>query len=177
MIRDLSLFSVRDASRSFLVSLRASNRYPESYLEVMERSLAFLSGYAEDKDWLEISLLTTSHLETYLADFGSRTKWFGERRGYGKLSQSYIEAQYRRIKTFFTWLKVRGHIEGNPLDPIPRPRIDERVVPTLSDKDMATLLALVDPRRFHTPVRRFRALHVGDAFALVIQAKAGMKMI
>jgi len=37
------LFSVRDAGKGFLISLRASNRYAPSYLEALEWALSFLA--------------------------------------------------------------------------------------------------------------------------------------
>ena len=45
-VSGVSLFSIREAAKGFLISLRASNRYAPSYLEVLERALAFLSVYA-----------------------------------------------------------------------------------------------------------------------------------
>ena len=159
MINGLCLFSVREASRGFIISLRASNRYKETYLEALERSLAFLSEFAERQHWPAVSELTTSHLEEYVASFATREKWFGERGPKGtRLSQSYDETQYRRLTRFFNWLKVRNHIEKNPLDLIPHPKIDERVIPTVSDREVDVLLKLVDPKLFHTSASRFRAI-------------------
>ena len=45
-VSDLSLFSVRDAGKGFILSLRASNRYAPSYLEALEAALAFLARYS-----------------------------------------------------------------------------------------------------------------------------------
>ncbi len=154
----LCLFPVRDAAKGFLISLRASNRYAPSYLEDLERSLAFLATYAEAEGWPAVHHLTTFHIETYLASFQSRTRWFGERDGKAAkpLSQSYIETQYRRIKRFFNWLVERGHVELNPLDLIPHPHIDEKVVQTVSEQEMIRLLARTDPSFAKGASERFR---------------------
>ena len=99
----------RDAAKSFIISLRASNRYKPSYLSTLETSPAFLCELAEEQGWPGVSDLTTSHLEEYLAHFANRPRWFGE-RGEGKVpSQSYVESQYRRLKRFFGWMVTRGH--------------------------------------------------------------------
>ena len=102
--------------------------------------------------------LTTSHLEDYLADFADRHKWFGEKGPRSTVSQTYVESQYRRPKRFFNWLVSRSHIEKNPLDLIPHPKVDRRVIPTVSDRKIDTLLALVNPKLFDTRSRRFRAI-------------------
>ena len=47
-------------------------------------------------------------------------------------SQSYIESQYRQLKRFFNWLAEREQIDRNPLDLIPHPHIDDKVVPMVS---------------------------------------------
>lgn len=158
MISDLCLFTVREASNGFIISLRASNRYKEKYLEALERSLAFLAAYAEEHEWPEVGSLTTSHIEGYLVDLAQRKKWFGDRGAFGVVSQSYVETQYRRIKRFFNWMIQRGHVDKNPLDLIPHPKVDERVIPTIPDQEIDALLQLVNPKLFKTPGRHFRAI-------------------
>ena len=159
-VSDLCLFPVRDAAKGFLISLRASNRYAPSYLEALERSLAFLASYADDQAWPAVHQLTTFHIETYLASLQSRTRWFGERdrKAAKPISQSYIETQYRRIKRFFGWLVERGHIDKNPLDLIPHPHIDEKVIQTVSEQEIGKLLALTNPEKARTPSERFRMI-------------------
>ena len=93
MITGLCLFTVREASEGFLISLRASNRYKATYLEVLERTLAFLAQYAEEQAWPPIGELTTEHIEDYLVHLAMRPKWFEERGACGKASQSYLETQ------------------------------------------------------------------------------------
>jgi hypothetical protein len=41
-VSDLCLFPVREAAKGFLISLRASNRFSQSYLTALEISVAFL---------------------------------------------------------------------------------------------------------------------------------------
>ena len=95
--------------------------------------MALLSAFAEENGWPGISELTTSHIEEYLLYLQTRPRWFGKQ---GKTlqppSQSYIETQYRRLQRFFNWLVQRGYVERNPLDLIPHPHVDEKVIPTVS---------------------------------------------
>ena len=152
----LSAAPVRDASKRFLTSLKASNAYSQRYLESLEFSLALLSKYAEWEEWPGVAQPTASHLEDYLAYLQTRPRWFGE-RGDGKPpSQSHIETQYRRIKTCFNWLVQRGHVERNPMDLIPHPHVDERTIETVAERQMLTLLELVNPQRARTSGEHFR---------------------
>ena len=49
------------------------------------------------------SELTTSHLEEYLTYLQGRDRWFGTRETANPrtVSQSYIDAQHRRLNRFF----------------------------------------------------------------------------
>ncbi|HEU0022415.1 MAG TPA: hypothetical protein VFR55_12195 [Dehalococcoidia bacterium] len=61
-VSDLCLFSVREAAKGFLISLRASNRYSQSYLTALEISVAFLTENAENHGWPPVDQITTSHI-------------------------------------------------------------------------------------------------------------------
>ncbi len=116
-----------------MISLLASSRYSKSYLDSLEFSVALLADYGESKGWQDISSLTTGHPEEYLYYVQTRPRWFGERgRTLEPPSQSYIESQYRQLKRFFNWLVEREQIDRNPLDLIPHPHIDDKVVPMVS---------------------------------------------
>ncbi len=153
---DLSL--LRNAGRGFIISLRASNRYSASYLEALERAIVLLALYSEEQNWPGVAQITTAYLENYLTYLQDRPLYFGERpeRAGKRPSQGYISAQYRRLKRFFNWLVDRGHIETNPLNRVPSPKVDERVVPTVSEEDFRKLLRLSDPEIARTNKERFR---------------------
>lgn len=172
MIIARNLFSVREASKGFIISLRASNRYSPGYLTVLEAALAMLADFAEENRWPGVVGLTTAHLEDYLGHFASRRKWYGEYAPKGPVSQSYLETQYRRLKRFFNWLVSRDHIEKNPLDLIPHPKVEERVIPTVSAREAADLLALVDPRLYTSPGLRFRAIRNRALLCILIDTPA-----
>jgi site-specific recombinase XerD len=159
-VTDLGLSDIclRDAGKGFLISLRASNRYSPNYLEGLERTLALVTLYAEERGWPNVPYLTTSHIEEYLAYFQERPIYFGERYKTNSRtpSQGYIEVQYRRLKRCFGWLVERDHIKRNPLALIPHSHVDEKVVATVAQDDMMRLLELVDPRRARNRSEVFR---------------------
>ena len=52
----------------------------------------------------------------------------------------------------------QGHITKNPLNLIPHPKVDDRVIPTVSDREVAALLEQFDPALFQTPAAKYRAI-------------------
>ncbi len=103
---------------------------------------------------------TTAHIEEYLAYLRERPRWFGTRETINPrtVSQSYTDAQYRRLNRFFNWLVERGHAESNPLRLIKRPHVDEKTVPVVSEDQMRNLLILTDSALARTPAHRIRLL-------------------
>ena len=123
--------SLRAYGKRFLSGLKASNRYSEGYLASLETTVAMASLYAEEQGWPDVQENTTEHLEEYLSYLQDRVRWFGERT-YAepkKLSKGHINAQYRRLHRFFSWLVERGYAAENPLSHIKTPSLDEKTVP------------------------------------------------
>ena len=140
----LHLFAIREASKGFLISLKSSNRYSLGYLVNLESALALLAEFAEASGWSHIQEASTSHVEKYLLYPQTRPRWFGHRDNTNRPpSQSYIETQYRRLKRFFNWLVQRGHVEHNPLNLILHPHIDERTIPSVSEREVFDLFRLL----------------------------------
>jgi site-specific recombinase XerD len=142
--------SLREATRGYLISLKTSN-YSPRYVEAMELALRLFTDYAEAKGWPQLSQLTVFHIKEYLVYLQERPRWFGKRdQQEHSVSASSVETHYRRLKTFFNWLVGRGHVARNPLDLVKHPKFEERVIPTVSEKEMPSLLELVDPRHART---------------------------
>ena len=146
--------TVRDAGRGFIISLRASGSHRPRSLDSLEETLGLFSLYAEEKGWPDCLDITTGHIEEYLSYLQVRPKWNSPNSQQG-LSMAYVEIQYRRLKQFFAWLVTRGHRDTSPLDVIPRPRVDEKVIPTVSDHELHAILATVDPRKAISPTDKF----------------------
>ena len=158
VVPKVSDLCLRYAGKGFLVSLKASNRYSASYLESLETTIALLAVYSEEQRWPGVSETKTAHLEEYLTYLQDRPRWFGTRETENprKVSQGYLEVQYRRLNRFFNWLGDRGHVESNPLRLIKHPRVDEKTVPVVSEQEMVDLLTLLDPALATTPGDLFR---------------------
>jgi len=147
----------KEAVRGYLISLKASS-YSPRYVEAMELALRLFTDYAEAQGWPEVDRLTASHIEDYLVYLRERPRWFGKRgRQKTPMSDSSVETNYRRLKTFFCWLVERGHVSRNPLDIIKHPKFEERVIPTVGEKELLALLELVNPKHARTETEKFRA--------------------
>ena len=158
VVKQVFDLSLRESGKRFITSLKASNRYSEGYLTSLETTVAMAALYAEEQGWPVVREITTDHIEDYLAYLQGRTRWFGTRENLvpPKLSKGHINAQYRRLNRFFTWLVERGYIEVNPLRLIKPPSLDEKTVPVVSEDQMRDLLILTNPALAKTPAHRFR---------------------
>ena len=131
--------------------------------------MSLLANYAECQDWPGVGEITTGHIEAYFSYLQDCPCWFGEQdKDLSPPSRSHVETQYRRIKRFFNWLLERGHVESNPLALIPHPKVEERVVPTLSEKQILGLFTITDPQRATTPGEQFRAVRNSAALCLLL---------
>ena len=142
--------TIREAAKGFLLSRRSSGGIRPGSTKTLENALGLPATYAEEQGWPGVQTITTSLMEEYLAYLQVCPKWFGDRGDKGKLSQSHIEGQYRRIGRFFNWCVERGHRESNPLDLIPHPKIDEKTVATISDREVSNLLIFIGLERHGT---------------------------
>ncbi len=159
MVSDIRLFGLREASKGFLISMRASGGYSHRYIESMEMTLALFSNYAEEQRWPQAADITTEHVEQYLIYLQERPKWFGERgRPADRVSLSHIETQYGRLKTFFKWMVKRKHKAENPLAGITRPKPPQKIIRIIQDDDGRRLLKLLDPSLYQTPGFHFLAV-------------------
>ncbi len=148
--------AIREAAKGFLVSLRASGRYSDRYLESLEGATANLATFAETQAWPGVAALTTAHLESYLAHLRERGCWFA--RVQRPISASTFETHYRRLKRFWAWLVQRGHADRNPFTLIPHPKFEERVIPEVLEKEIMLLLRLTAPALARWPEERFLAI-------------------
>ena len=150
--------TLRDAGLQFINSYRGS-LYQESYVTSLEETISYLALYAEEQGWPAVRHITTEHLEEYFVYSRTRPKYYGERsHAYGDqtLSSSYLNRNYRQLHCFWGWLVKRGFAAENALAGMNPPRVEENIVPTVTDEQIAVLLALVNPQLARTRLDVFR---------------------
>jgi len=156
VVSDLKLSgpSLREVARGFMISIRASASHAPGSLGTLENTLAMISLYGEENNWPECLSITTEHLESYLAYFRTRPLWNSQNSSRNP-STAYLEGQYRRLKQFFGWQGKRGHRVDNSLDIIPRPIVEQKVIATVSEREILALFGVLDPRKAISPTDRF----------------------
>ena len=154
---DLHL-TINEATQDFLLDLEIGNRAPGTISNYRD-TVRELGQYAESHGWPPVAGISKVHLRQYMVDLKKRPRWHGLRDQGGRpLSDAYYETLYRRIKRFFNWCLVEGYAEHNPMSDIPRPKVEQRVIPIVSDQDFRRLLELTDPTACKTPYRKFLAV-------------------
>ena len=157
-VTDNNLISIREAAKGFLISMRVANN-SQRYLETLEGTLALFAVFAEEQGWPAIADVTAGRIEEYLGYVQTRPRWFGQRDSTLRSpSQSYVASQHTRIKRFFNWLVDRGHVPDNPLRQVPKPKVEERVILTVSEDQVLALLRLLEADKARTKGERFRAI-------------------
>ena len=151
--------SLREAGRRFINSYRAAG-YSASYVQTLEETIGYLAHFSEERRWPPISQITTQHLEEYFAYSRTRKKGYGERKVTGNetLSSSYLDKQFRSLHRFWACMvEARwAPVHENVLRGMQRPRVEEKIVPTVPDEHIADLLSLVNPKLAQTRLDTFR---------------------
>lgn len=137
-----------------MISLQASGSHTPRSLDSLELTLGMISSYAEENHWPDCLDITTEHIEDYLSYLRFRNKW-NSPGSHQRLSSAYIEAHYRRLKQFLGWQVTRGHRTVNPLAIIPRPKVDQKVIPTVSEQELTAIFATANPLDAISPTDKF----------------------
>ena len=149
--------TLRDAGHRFINSYRSSGKRA-AYLVSLEETIGYLDDYSRKQGWPSVPHITTEHLEDYFAYSRTRPKFYGERPAYEgqALSSSYLNRQYRQLHSFWEWLVKREFAARNVVAVMNPPKVEERVVPTVSDEQITDLLSLVNPKLARTLLEVFR---------------------
>ena len=126
----------------------------------LEETIGYLVHYAEEQGWPAVPHITTEDLEDYFAYSRIRKRGYGERKYKENkpISSSYLNRQYRQLRCLWGWLVEREFVAENIVAGMKHPKVEENVVPTVSDDQMTDLLSLLNPRLARTQVERFYLL-------------------
>ena len=146
-----------EALQHYLLELEISNRAAGTIHNYAE-TIGELAVYADTEGWLSVRDITKPRLIKYLAYLKIWPRWNG-RNGQGErpISESYYEIHFRRIKTFFNWCLAEAYVDSNPLAGISKPKVSERVIPTVPDDEFRRLIRLCDPNLYRHRADIFRA--------------------
>lgn len=67
-------------------------------------------------------------------------KWFYTKRSNGEWTADTMLGRYKALKAFFKWCVENGHLKGNPVLPIEKPRLDQKLPKSISKQDAQIIL-------------------------------------
>ncbi len=103
--------------------------------------LGDLSAFLKSRSVTLIEQITADHLRQYFSGLYTRPNGRGPDQ---TLSPFSIEGMYRTNKTFFRFCECEEYFANNPMRRIGRPKLPDRIVPRLSEDQVAALLHEVE---------------------------------
>jgi len=90
-----------------------------------------------------VGAIRREHVEAFLLDLRERPGRKGQ-----PMSPATISKVYRALRPFFGWLVEEDEIDANPMERIPRPRVEEKHKTPLTGDDFERLLATCSGKTF-----------------------------
>ena len=122
------------AFEGFMLSREAMRCTPKT-LEHYEYTLGSFTTYLADQGVHDMADITAHHIRAYLVSL--------QRRGLKDTTQ-HIHA--RGIRAWLNWLVDEGELDVSPMKRVSMPRLEKRIPPPFTPKDVQTLLAACDRR-------------------------------
>ena len=138
--------SINNLMEEYKLNLEAGNRSQKTiswYLEILNSYFTFLLH----NDFFNsgIENVGKPELRAYLQYLKTTSKWSKKgMKDKGTLSPFTIEGHVRAIKAFWSWLLRDGHLESNPLEKFPLPKVPKSLIKTLTNDEIRRLLKAVD---------------------------------
>jgi site-specific recombinase XerD len=138
---EFEVMTLQDALVAYRTYARAEGKSPKTIAWIN-----FSVGYFTDflgLDQQDIATITGNDLRRFIIALREKQKWSNHPylKSQAKLSPQSIETYCRGIRALFGFLYREGFIDTNPMAKVKMPSVPETVVPTLSEKDIAKLLA------------------------------------
>jgi site-specific recombinase XerD len=121
------------------------------YNQTANKSVRTVDWYEERLEWFQRFLgpeatladFTIANARAFIAELQGRTVLNPNNARParpGKLSSAYIQGFARALRAFSSWLYEDGYIETNVLRPLKPPKIQQKVIPVLSETEIENLL-------------------------------------
>lgn len=127
---------MQDLISSWALSLRAANRSEHTQSQYRASVEQFARYLAEHGLPIDLRSVRREHVETYLADLGSRWK------------ASTVQTRYKGLRLFFQWAEDEGEIPRSPMEKMRPPIVPEQPVPVLSEDELRALLKACEGKHF-----------------------------
>ena len=151
--------SFSEGVQRFVEYMEVANLSPTT-IDAYESNLSFLGRYLGTPEPVSLRDIDEAMMVAYLGYLRVRPRRFADKgRHTERISDSYYETTWRRLKRFFTWCVTKGYVEENPMAGIPRPRMREKLVDVIKDEYIHRMILLTKPS-LYVPgtATRFRAV-------------------
>jgi site-specific recombinase XerC len=141
-----------------------------SQLGISERKrlLGSMVDYARQNQWPDdVNKMETRHVVPFIRAIKNAPD---KRRGQQDpkpTSDSYYDTQFSRLSAFFNWAVRNTSLKANPMDELPKPKVIQTIIPTLSQGGIASLFEVTDPDKEVLRPDKFRALRNRAALSLL----------
>jgi site-specific recombinase XerD len=126
------------------LSSRATGTSPKTIAWITS-SVGYFADFLGDQQ--DTASITGNDLRRFIIALQERRKWSNHRYAKpqeAKLSPQSVETYARGVRAFFGFLHREGFIDINTMAKVKMPKVPEIAVPTLSEKEIAKLLAQPD---------------------------------
>ena len=159
---------LREAIEEYLLDLHIRNKSTNTICE-RRRVLNCIVIYAEQNGWPEgLSQIETSQMRRFFGAIKGRPK---KARTPGQatepISDSYFADHFRWSQTLFNWAVKQGMLAISPMDGMSKPRVTQKVIPTLSTEDIESLFREVDRGKDSSSMSKFLAVRNRAALHLL----------
>jgi integrase/recombinase XerD len=136
--------TLRQALTAYTLCARAEGRSART-IEWITRSVGYFAEFlGGDPD---VSTITADDLRRFIVGLGERPKYGNhryKRPQEGKVSPQTVNTYFRAIRAFFGHLKREEYISRNPAERVRAPKVQAKVIPTLSERELERLLSQPD---------------------------------
>jgi integrase/recombinase XerD len=141
----VSSTSIEEVLSSFLIECKAKNLSPRSiecYEERIGYFIEFLKLYFPN---LNLNSISPNHIRLFIKFLQEREH---KKIKGGRLSSYTVKGIVVALKVFFKFLLSEGYIDYNPAEKISPPKIQKKIIETLSKEQIEKILSIPNKKRF-----------------------------
>ena len=141
--------TLSDGLRIYRVLARAENRSPRTVEWISNSVRYFMEFLGGDPDLGTISAADLRNFVLALQQTRTYRRHPFRQPQEALVSQATIQCYARAVRALFGHLYRDGYISANPMERVRMPRVDEKTIPSLSQKQVELLLSQPDQKTDH----------------------------
>jgi site-specific recombinase XerD len=137
----VTITSLESLIKGYLLGCRTENKTAKT-ISGYEMVLKNFLWYAQANHFPEIQKVTSVHIKYFLMYLTTEEHRWNSTSPSAKrtVTSSTVNTYFRRLRTFFGWLKREELITTNPFDTLKTPKTDDKVIQALTPSELDRLL-------------------------------------